>query len=262
MPTADLRFHDATAGLLGRPPRLSATAVRTIEDWEARRGLALPAAVREWYTLEGCDDLLHGGDGSYPIPLEDVLATHEQVVTSPEALPRIRILIGERGAFDPYHEWDLHLDGSDDPPVHKVSEVVPTGEVDAFVEADHFSAFAFGRAWDALPYAARAVALGQPALCPPELDELIAAFPEAPRQSGEHRTVYRFHGPGGRLGVRTGDWRDGGAIADWDLRSDSPDGLEQLARRVWHLGALGTALQSGDPDGQAVLNRLRAGSGW
>src|SRR5215831_11685055 len=61
-----LKYHALALRLLGRTPRVSAEAARAIEKCEARCGRRLPAAVREWYTLEGAQEALaeiHGSCG-------------------------------------------------------------------------------------------------------------------------------------------------------------------------------------------------------
>jgi hypothetical protein len=48
-----LAYHSRTLRLLGVEPRLSPRAVAAVERTEALRGMRLPAAVRELYTLDG-----------------------------------------------------------------------------------------------------------------------------------------------------------------------------------------------------------------
>jgi hypothetical protein len=53
-----LEYHRATLDFLARKPAFSRAAVKRIDAAEKKTGLRLPPAVREWYSLAGCDTIV------------------------------------------------------------------------------------------------------------------------------------------------------------------------------------------------------------
>jgi hypothetical protein len=49
----DVQYHAALFAFLGETPHRPAHAVTAVTAWEAKHSLKLPAAVREWYELDG-----------------------------------------------------------------------------------------------------------------------------------------------------------------------------------------------------------------
>jgi hypothetical protein len=104
-----VRFHVEVLALLGHPPLISRTAVEAIERCEAQCGRRLPAAIREWYSLEGTDELLTLGEGGCgSVSLDEFLAGFARGGEIEFYGPR-RVNTGYQ-AF-------VTFDGSDDPPV-------------------------------------------------------------------------------------------------------------------------------------------------
>jgi hypothetical protein len=113
-----LNYHAQALRLFGREPRISESAVRTIERHEALGGFVLPAAVREWYTLEGAEEMLsHREEAGGPTPLAGILKAFGDFASAPAGRkpPRVNFY-GPRRANTGY-DADLIPDGSDDPPV-------------------------------------------------------------------------------------------------------------------------------------------------
>src|SRR5258708_31688011 len=66
-----LHFHQATMDLLGQVPAFSDASLALLERQEQRCGLSFPAAVREWYAIEGAVTLLDRYSNQDPaVPLE------------------------------------------------------------------------------------------------------------------------------------------------------------------------------------------------
>jgi len=114
---ADIRYHAQVLALLGHPPRLSGVAVGAIEQCEATCGRRLPAAIREWYSLEGAGELLTlGEDVCGAVSLDEFLAWF--------ARGGAIEFYGPRRANTGYQAF-VALDGSADPPVFVEGEVPP-----------------------------------------------------------------------------------------------------------------------------------------
>jgi hypothetical protein len=104
-----LRYHAEVLALFGHPPPVSNAAVGAIERCEASCGRRLPAAVREWYSLEGTGELLTlGDDVCGAASLSEFLAGF---VRGGEVE-----FYGPRRVNTGYQAF-VAFDGSDDPPV-------------------------------------------------------------------------------------------------------------------------------------------------
>src|SRR5262245_45312296 len=116
-----LQYHTWTFRLLGREPRVSADAVRTIEQWEAQPGIKLPASVREWYSLEGIEEVLAAvWPENRVIPLARFLAAFAGGTPKRKRKgPPFVLLFGKRPASGGCSIY-LDRDGTDDPQVSGV----------------------------------------------------------------------------------------------------------------------------------------------
>src|SRR5258708_5336050 len=113
-----LHFHQATMDLLGQVPAFSDASLALLERQEQRCGLSFPAAVREWYALEGAVALLNRYSNQDPAVSLERLG---------EELAEARPATGERSESNPVIvvqrenqsvcRWGVLLDGSEDPPV-------------------------------------------------------------------------------------------------------------------------------------------------
>jgi hypothetical protein len=292
-----LSYHQNVFDLLDIEPAPSEAALRMIEECERRCQKRLPAAVRDWYALDGVvhlpDDPLtveYGylwwdySNDDHPVALAEVLRAFERGVgAGPRSRrPDVTVLVENQGCCS----WYIRLDGSDDPPV-RVDLDFETGG--SKTVAPHFSEFVFDwiagyycqdytplshksyRARDFKPYMRRPLrpklyAKGlwlrsprEPALLPPHIDHLIETLREEPHHMQEGGpTTYRFTAPGARLRVTTDHWEVAGGHSAWWLHASSARALADLARRVWHIGSLSRSLLASTEAAQAVLERLRA----
>jgi hypothetical protein len=106
----DLRFHAEALRILAVAPRLDPGVSSRIAAAEAAAGRGLAAAVKEWYSLTGAEELLTLGDNACGVAaLDDFLAGFVR------AVPWIEFY-GPRRVNTGYQAFVV-LDGSDDPPV-------------------------------------------------------------------------------------------------------------------------------------------------
>ncbi|MDB5306891.1 MAG: hypothetical protein JWO38_1093 [Gemmataceae bacterium] len=107
---ADLRFHADALRLLAVVPRFDSDAADQIARAEAACGRPLPAAVREWYTLTGAEELLTLDNNACGVmPLAEFLRYFVQGRREVE-------FYGPRRANTGYQAF-IRLDGADDPPI-------------------------------------------------------------------------------------------------------------------------------------------------
>src|SRR5262245_14605384 len=108
--TADIRYHAEALQLLAVEPRWNPEAVAQIARAEARCGRRLAAAVGEWYSLDGAEELLTLDDGACGVvPLADFLDRFGRGSREIEFYGPRRVNTGYQ-AF-------VQLNESDDPPV-------------------------------------------------------------------------------------------------------------------------------------------------
>jgi hypothetical protein len=109
----ELEYHRATFDLLGIKPRVSAAAIRAIEERGRALGITLPDSLREWYSIGGAVRLLaEHSDGARPVPLKELGDPRDL------GFGLLKLLDEGQGVA----EWYACLDGSDDPPVDVISE--------------------------------------------------------------------------------------------------------------------------------------------
>jgi hypothetical protein len=226
-----LRYHAWTFRLLGREPRVSADAVRTIENWDAQHGLKLPAAVREWYSLEGIEDILAAVcPGHRVIPLAQFLASFARVARHKQNGPPQPLVFSPWPASAAPAVY-LVLEGMDDPLITPVPGDWRAARPLSKVLAD----LAWGK-----------VTAGRPSLVagsiidsrtaefgPPQFDFLLETFPQMKR-SWSHPPSIRFFGPGTWVQVHPqGDPSDGPCPAFYNLWADMEEQLLDLYDLVW-----------------------------
>lgn len=252
METHRLRFHQAAVELLPEAPQFSPENANLLDAREKKLGIAFPAAVREWYSLEGPDDLLREhsnadfptalGDLGEPIPDWYGSGTRDFV-----AQKLLHVLNENQGSAN----WAVRLDGGDDPEV--VVEVETAPDEVWLPHVEKFSAFIFTRIWDWRLYPFQLQARDGK-LESRDLGFLRKNLQEGPRTyHWPGRTNHRFTGPGGRVLV----WDDEEGQADWHLLAESEGGLEALARTVWGCGGLKGSLQASDDRAAGVLKKIR-----
>ncbi|MGW6916641.1 hypothetical protein ACWGB8_22870 [Kitasatospora sp. NPDC054939] len=159
-----LRFHTRAAELAGMDLTVSADAAEALDRFETVHGRAVPASVREWFSLAqgapvlrefGNDDAVIGADRLgreelYYWPEDDehwpdgVEEQEERTIDPVQALGLLPFMVENQGV------WVLavRLDGSDDPPVViSFDEVTPSAAWKPY--ADRFSDVVHSRIWDA-----------------------------------------------------------------------------------------------------------------
>jgi hypothetical protein len=108
-----LVYHQAAFDVMGKTPKPSKKALGILEGRERALGFALPASLREFYSLAGASDVLTDHSNQDPaVPIEEL--------GEPEDLKQgvLRIQDENQGCAS----WYVRLDGSDDPPVEVASE--------------------------------------------------------------------------------------------------------------------------------------------
>lgn len=127
-----LKYHQSIFDFLEQMPSYSDAVATLIDQREQELGFTLPAAVREWYSIDGSHKLLaRDGTGQYPIPVE-------QLGTTPYDNPSwLAIMYENQGVA----VWKVVIGDSDDPPVHMVYVDDYPDNPDGELYADHFSTF-------------------------------------------------------------------------------------------------------------------------
>jgi hypothetical protein len=118
MAVPELVYHAGALRALSVEPRVDPAAVTRIAAVEAACGRRLPAAVREWYTLAGSDELLTLDDNACG-------AAHLDGILDDLARGRAKSeFYGPRRVNTGYQAYVL-LGGSDDPPVEADGDPEP-----------------------------------------------------------------------------------------------------------------------------------------
>jgi hypothetical protein len=229
------RYHSLMLRLLGLEPRVSAEAVRAIEECEARCGRRLPAAVREWYSLEGVVAALAQREGACgPALLTEFLSAFADPGTDPSPRGGRRLPFYGPWRVNTGYQADVTLDGSDDP-------LVSGGTADD----QRFSPYVLDLAWWKTTYdCPHLVVHGREAkdhaaeFGPPQYDFFAERFEELPRAVGssfgqrsgpEALRAFLFFRPGQRVEVWVkGDPADAVRPASYTLAADTEDGLLDL----------------------------------
>jgi len=147
-----LRFHQATMDLLGQVPTFSDASLALLERQERRCALGFPAAMREWYALEGAADLLYRySNQDFAVPLDQLgeeiakARPHAGELSAP--MPVIIVQYENQGNC----RWGVLLDGSEDPPVMVeliTGEGIPVPSRAWELYSERFSIFVYAHVWD------------------------------------------------------------------------------------------------------------------
>lgn len=249
-----LRFHERAFTLHQRAWKVRPDAEATIGAIERRLQCALPAAVREWYSLENCDETMRGwSNEDHPIS-SDKLGVPlrgdggwgpEQDWLKKGLLP---LLVENQSCA----VWAVALDGTDDPPV-----LVDNGtEGGMWVRyADSFSEFIYVQAWDALVMSSEFLAF---AGFGPLSESALSGL------NSQCRAVPMTHGWPDKDGCRfeAGDQRvliwSGETQAYWYVSAGTEESLEKLIRSLGPLEGVRGELDSRNEASRRVLQRVRA----
>ncbi|RZU53364.1 SMI1/KNR4 family protein SUKH-1 [Krasilnikovia cinnamomea] len=260
----ELRYHQRAVALDGVEPVVSAEADALLDRLEARHGVTLPAAVREWYRLEGAVEMLRRrANGDHPYKVEDLgnievyhfdseeLEEEEERTYDPVADGLLPVMVENQGVW----YWAVRLDGSDDPEVvAAMDEVAPHSEWQPF--ASSFSDFALIRVWDDPGDAGCRLSGRSRGLEPDELAGMGAALERLP---DTFKHMKRFEGRDGRQRIQLVDL----GSDKWSLELLWAETEELLAELVTTVVArTGVTVDDlrpvyNDPVGARVLAALR-----
>jgi hypothetical protein len=164
----ELVYHQQTVSLLDPVPQVSSEAQAALDERERALGIRIPAAVREWYSLEGAVRLLETySNDDNPIPIENLGERDEDWYAFQEVIRRQEIETDSPGLLDPgdpewqgdtldrnrlvfmyAHQsvcrWAVPLDRGDDPVVLVQNDGM-TGWRKA---SDRFSSFVYTYIWN------------------------------------------------------------------------------------------------------------------
>jgi len=247
-----MEYHQRALYLLPEEPGFSAANAAILDKRERYMRRSFPAAVREWYTLEGSVELLRTYSNSdNPVPLEELgRPVDDWYESGPRNLVADSLLWfmwENQGVCN----WAVRLDGTADPPVVVERDSGPHEVWQP--AADSFSDFVFCQIWDFQPAGARCGA-GERGLAANDLEFLRRTFTAGVTTYGwPGATNYRFHTPWGRILI----WHspDGGTY--WNLVANSGDELQELIRAVSCCANLRDGLEGCDEAGRAAVARVR-----
>jgi hypothetical protein len=228
--SADFPYHAQTLRLLRAEAVASPAAVRAIERWEAKHGVRLPAAVREWYSLPDPVGLL-AGDGGF-LPLAEVLDNFTHAVRTPDRAAAFYCWEGNRET-----EMRVPLDGGDDPTAFPLHEKYADPEpFTSYVAFHAWGAMTGGTGWTRIFFGDTPAEQSPILVGPPHLDWLLEHFELLPQRPGRIRDwqEFCFFGPLGRVEFTTaGDPRTGERPAFGTHTADTADAAGALVVAVW-----------------------------
>lgn len=252
MQATPLNYHDEAAKLLPRGLRLSDSAAEAVRKREMELGFSLPAAIREWYSIDGAHSLLATySNNDWPIELKDLGTPFDDWFGGgPKDFVAEGLLLfmcENQGVCN----WAVKLDGTPDPPV--VVEVDTAPKAVWLPCADRFSIFIWCQIWD---YSFRevGVAAQEIELSPNDLALLKSHFRELPTTNRwPGNANYRFENECGAILI----WDGGDRGADWFAWSRTTSGLKALLRSIWHCGNLSRSFYEVEGPAAAILEDLR-----
>ncbi len=255
---AALVYHQAAIDLIQHQSEFSSASKELLNRFEERSGIRLPAAVREWYELEGAVELLAAySNDDHPVPIESFgEGGNEQLrtgVSDGSTLRRLVMLHENQGVC----RWAVLLNGSDDPPVEVEIEFTaskPTWQH----HADSFSAWIYTRIADHrwLSDIENACALGAQyqRSVPVVVTCLRTMMEEGPRTyAWPGKTNYRFLTEDRTLLI----WDQENGQSDWWLSADSLESLTDLVSQISGCGGLQSTLYDLSECGAAALSQVR-----
>ena len=247
-----LKYHYEAAELVPGGLRFSDSAAEAVRKRELELGISFPAAVREWYSIEGASSLLAAYSNSdWPIELRELGApVDDWYGGGPKDFVAEGLLLfmcENQGVCN----WAVKLDGTPDPAV--VVEVDTAPNEIWLPCADRFSTFIWCQIWDHPSFREVAVA-AQDELSPDDLSFLKSNFRQLPTTSGwPGNTNHRFESERGAILIWDGQDRG----ADWFLWAHTTSDLKALLQSVWHCGGLARSLYEIEGPAAAVLEELR-----
>lgn len=250
--SARLQFHGAAVRLLPNIPRYLETSAELLQQRERQLGITFPAAVSEWYSLEGAVEILErysNADSAFAIeqlgePFDDWYGGGPRDFLSDKLL---LFMHENQGVCN----WAIKLTGVDDPPV--VVEVDTSPDEKWLACADRFSTFVYCQIRDHLRPSV-GVAAQEIELSEEDLRFLQSNFGEVHRTYGwPGRVNYRFESE--NAAILIWDGKDRGV--DWLVSASSTPALKNVLTRIWACGSLAESLY-GDGEAHEVLQELRS----
>ncbi|HUE72692.1 MAG TPA: hypothetical protein VMP01_17535 [Pirellulaceae bacterium] len=248
-----MKYHHEAAKLLPHRLRVSDAAAKAVQQRELELDITFPAAVREWYSIEGASALLAAySNDDRPIELSKLGAPFDDWYGGgprnfvPEGL--LLFMCENQGVCN----WAVKLDGTPDPAV--VVEVDTAPNADWLPCAEHFSIFTYCQIWDHSSREA-GVAAQETELSPNDLAFLKSHFRELPTTNRwPGNANYRFENECGAILI----WDGGDCGADWFAWSRTASGLESLLHSIWHCGELSQTFYEIEGPAAAILKKLRS----
>jgi hypothetical protein len=214
------RAHEAALDMLGSHAVRSPEREQLIAERERACGVTFPAAVVEWFALEGAEELFeHYSNEDRLTPLEEL--------GDPEDTRQgyLEVAIENQAVVAFY----VRLDEGDDPPVYDNNDEFgePLDEVNWNRISQTFTNFIFDMVSIARLHAIRNQlwfeAEGRP---PADAPAGLRPGPETRTAEGE---VRRFYGPHELVRAR---WAPGDEVAHWYVEADTPERLAELAEEL------------------------------
>ena len=207
-----MEYHRRTLEMISLWPPTGSSHI--IDAAAERLGIAIPAAVRQWYSIEVAVELLERYSNSdYPTSPEDF--TVERA--------RNNSVIEFLGENQGVCSWAFALDGTDDPPV--LINLNPPAD-DAWRDcSDHFSSFVYCRIFDHIHWYDDLMygEIYDP-LSESDLSFLRDRFTEEPKTINRADSLtYRFSQGERRIIIWTMDGQ-----SDWYVSSNTNDDLDEL----------------------------------
>lgn len=244
------KYHSKTLALMGIKPRISPSAVQSLDLAERKIGRELPAAVREWYELEGaCEFLLEWSNDDPPVEIS-CLGDPQ-----PASVQHIHDFLVFRWENQGVCVWAIQMDENDDPPVM----VAVNPEFNWVQAAASFSQHLYACAWDYVAFWRRV-----------KNDELLIQAQNQPLSKGAWaflsnrfesepvthgwpgHTQYRFFKEDQRILIWASDDQ-----ADWYLAAGDEESLERLVNLVGPLDGVLSTFWSNTRTGELFLRRSR-----
>jgi hypothetical protein len=281
----EVRYHAALFAFLGERPDRSESAIAAVQAWEAQHGLKLPAAVREWYELDGpalwrkymprdyvpelaenpplrwlkvkspSNDrheypyfivLAEPSDSSWGEIVEPV-HPGQFLVLSEETDCGISTIVRIDDAADP----TLGLDGESHGPDTKIYGPFSTWVFDSFLDdASHNIDASYNRQFPNIVTATAELPSED------DLRELRAAFRSGPvGVGGVLGWAYRFYSDGNFILIGKSPFYDDPCGTTWEIRSRSAADLCHALATLWPLANLRQTLvlQQGDENLHRIL---------